>query len=286
MIFAKLIRIEHAKPQAVRLWRFARQVARHFGEDRCSRVAGALSFASILSLVPLTAVALGMLSVFPVFQSWMAAIQDFIYGNFVPASGEVVQKYLEQFAHKTGRLTALGLLFLAITSVLMMATIELAFNDIWRVRQQRKLMHRFLTYWAILTLGPFLIGVSLTLTSQLFSLPLFGGPGILRGLRGVVQQGLPAVFEVLAFLMLYMLVPNAPVKWRHALLGSVCAALLFEVAKRGFAYYVTQVPTYQTIYGAVAALPIFLIWIYLSWLVVLLGAVVAANLGGAERDRA
>jgi membrane protein len=125
-----------------------------------------------------------------------------------------------------------------------------------------------------------------TLTSQLFSLPLFGGPGILRGLRGVVQQGLPAVFEVLAFLMLYMLVPNAPVKWRHALLGSVCAALLFEVAKRGFAYYVTQVPTYQTIYGAVAALPIFLIWIYLSWLVVLLGAVVAANLGGTERDRA
>ncbi len=187
MILARLYRLEQIKPRAVRFWRFSRQVARHFGEDRCSRVAGALSFASILSLVPLTAVALGMLSVFPVFQSWMAAIQDFIYGNFVPATGEVVQKYLEQFAHKTGRLTALGLLFLAITSVLMMATIELAFNDIWRVRLQRKLLHRFLTYWAILTLGPFLIGVSLTLTSQLFSLPLFGGPGIPRGLRGVFQ---------------------------------------------------------------------------------------------------
>jgi len=104
--------------------------------------------------------------------------------------------------------------------------------------------------------------------------------------RGVFQQVLPAVFEVLAFLMLYMLVPNAPVKWRHAMLGSMCAALLFELAKRGFAYYVAQVPTYQTIYGAVAALPIFLIWIYLSWLVILLGAVVAANLGGMERDRA
>ncbi len=282
MIFARLVGLGQAKPRAVRLWRFVRQVVRRFGEDRCSRVAGALSFATILSLVPLTAVALGMLSVFPVFQSWMAAIQDFVYGNFVPASGEVVQKYLEQFAHKTGRLTALGLLFLAITAVLMMATIELAFNDIWRVRQQRKLLYRFLTYWAILTLGPFLIGVSLTLTTRLFSLPLFDGPGILRG---ALQLCLPVVFEVLTFLMLYMLVPNAPVKWRHALLGSVCAALLFELAKRGFAYYIAQVPTYQTIYGAVAALPIFLIWIYLSWLVILLGAVVAANLGETDRDR-
>jgi len=285
MIFARHIRFKQARPQAVRLWRFVRQVVSRFGEDRCSRVAGALAFTTILSLVPLTAVALGMLSVYPVFQSWMAAIQDFIYSNFVPASGDVVQQYLEQFAHKTGQLTAFGLLFLAVTAVLMMATIELAFNDIWRVRQQRKLLQRFLTYWAILTLGPFLIGVSLTLTSQLFSLPLFVGPGILRAISGVFQLGLPVVFEVLAFLMLYMLVPNTPVKWRHALLGSVCAALLFELAKRGFAYYVAQVPTYQTIYGAVAALPIFLIWIYLSWLVVLLGAVVAANLGGTGRDR-
>ncbi|OGI41669.1 MAG: hypothetical protein A2150_02960 [Candidatus Muproteobacteria bacterium RBG_16_64_11] len=285
MISARVFRLEQLKPQGARLWQFVKQVASRFGEDRCSRVAGALSFATILSLVPFTAVALGMLSVFPMFQSWMTAIQDFVYGNFVPASGEVVQKYLEEFAHKTGRLTALGLLFLAITAVLMMATIELAFNDIWRVRQQRKLMHRFLTYWAILTLGPFLIGVSLTLTSQLFSLPLFGGSDGMRAVRGVLQHGLPAVFEVLAFMMLYMLVPNAPVKWRHALLGSACAALLFELAKRGFAYYVAQVPTYQTIYGAVAVLPIFLIWIYLSWLVILLGAVVTANLGGTERGR-
>jgi membrane protein len=285
MIFAKLIRIEHAKPQAVRLWRFIRQVACHFGEDRCGRVAGALAFASILSLVPLTVVALGIFSVFPVFQTWMAAIQDFVYGNFVPASGEAVQKYIEQFTHTTGRLTIFSLLFLAMTSIMVMVTIEQAFNDIWRVRLRRKLLHRFLTYWAILTLTPLLIGASLSLTSQLFALPLFGGQGVLRGVRGVVLQSLPISFEMLAFLLLYTLVPNVPVKWRHALVGSVCAALFFETAKHGFAYYVTQVPTYQTIYGTLAALPIFLIWIYLSWLVILLGAVVAANLGGTKRDR-
>jgi len=280
------IRFESAKSWALRLGRFVRQVLRHFGEDRYSRAAAALSFASILSLVPLTVVALGVLSVFPVFQSWMGAIQDFIYGNFVPASGEAVQEYLDQFTHVAGRLTAFGLLFLAVTATLMMATIEQAFNDIWRVRERRKLLHRFLTYWAILTLGPFLIGASLSLTSQLFSLPLFGGQGMLYGTRGVILQGLPIVFEVLAFLMLYTLVPNAPVKWRHALVGSVCAAVLFELAKHGFAYYVAHVPTYQTIYGAVAALPIFLIWIYFSWLVILLGAVVTANLGDVGRDAA
>lgn len=285
MNFARLIRIEHAKPQAVRLWRFVRQVACRFGEDRCSRVAAALAFATILSLVPLTVVALGIFSIFPVFQTWMVAIQDFVYGNFVPASGEAVQKYIEQFTRTTGRLTIFSMLFLAITSIMVMVTIEQAFNDIWRVRQRRKLLHRFLTYWAILTLTPLLIGASLSLTSQLFSLPQFGGQGILRGVRGVVLQSLPIAFEMLAFLLLYTLVPNVSVKWRHALVGSVCAALLFETAKHGFAYYVTQAPTYQTVYGTVAALPIFLIWVYLSWLVILLGAVVAANLGGKERDR-
>ncbi len=272
------IRLEWIKAAVKRGGRFVREVLRRFSQDRCSRSAAALSFASILSLVPLTAVTLGVLSVFPVFQSWMTMIQDFIYGNFVPASGAAVQKYLEQFTHTTGRLTMFSLLFLAVTAILVMVTIEQAFNDIWRVRQRRKLLHRFLIYWAILTLAPFLIGVSLSLTSQLFSLPLFGGQGILHGVRGTVLQSLPVVFEVLAFYMLYTLVPNAPVKWRHALAGGLYATLLFELAKHGFTYYITHVPTYQTIYGAVAVLPIFLVWVYLSWLVILLGAVVTAQL--------
>lgn len=285
MNLAKLIHLEWLKAASVRSGRFGQLVLRRFSEDRCSRAAGALSFTSLLSLVPLTAVVFGMLSIFPVFQLWLGAIQDFVYGNFVPSSGEVVQKYLEQFSKQAGRLTAFGLLFVIVTAIMMMATIEHTFNDIWRVRQPRKLLQRFLSYWTILTLGPFLIGVSLSLTSQLFSLQMFSDRGIFHGLRGVVFKILPMLFEMLTFFLLYTLVPNAKVKFRHALTGAVCAASLFELAKHGFAYYVTNVPTYQTIYGAVAVLPIFQVWIYLSWLVILLGAVVAAQLGDGYEKR-
>ena len=153
MNLTRLIHLEWIKVATARSGRFGRVVLRRFGEDRCSRAAGALSFTSFLSIVPLTVVVFGMLSVFPVFQLWMGAIQDFVYGNFVPASGEVVQKYLEQFSKQAGRLTAFGLLFVIVTAIMMMATIEHTFNDIWRVRQPRKLLQRFLTYWTILTLG-------------------------------------------------------------------------------------------------------------------------------------
>ena len=282
MNLGRLFHYERVRATGARAGRFGRAVLRRFGEDRCSRSAGALSFTSLLSLVPLTAVVFGMLSIFPVFQLWMGAIQDFVYGNFVPSSGEVVQKYLEEFSKQAGRLTAFGLLFVIVTAIMMMATIEQTFNDIWRVRQPRKLLQRFLTYWTILTLGPFLIGVSLSLTSQLFSLQMFSDRGVFSGLRGTALQVLPMIFEMLTFFLLYTLVPNAPIKLRHALVGATCAALLFELAKYSFAYYVTNVPTYQTIYGAVAVLPIFQVWIYLSWLVILLGAVVTAQLNDRQ----
>ncbi len=266
------------KPFALKLWRFTLLVGWRFDEDRCMRVAGALSFTSVLALVPLTAVALAVLSVFPVFQSWMATIQDFIYSNFVPAFGEVVQKYMQQFTHKAGRLTAFGLLFLTITAILLMSTIEQAFNDIWRVKTARRPLHRFLIYWAILTLGPLLIGLSLSLTSALFSLPLFSGRGLFHGVRGVLLLSLPFFLELSAFLLLYSVVPNVAVKWRHALVGSVFAAVLFEIAQHSFGFFVYNLASYQTVYGAVAALPVFLLWIYLSWVVILLGAVVTASL--------
>src|SRR4030066_153518 len=146
------------------LGQFIVQVAKRFEQDRCQRVAGALSFTTVLAIVPLTAVMLAVLSLAPGFSSWMTVIQDFIYSNFVPAAGEVVQKYLTQFAGKAGRLTVFVLLFLSATAILLMATIEQAFNDIWRTANTRKLLYRFLVYWALLTLGPVLGVVSLTVT--------------------------------------------------------------------------------------------------------------------------
>jgi membrane protein len=256
---------------------FTLQVAKRFEQDRCQRVAGALSFTTVLAIVPLTAVMLAVLSLAPGFSAWMNVIQDFIYSNFVPASGEVVQKYLTQFAGKAGRLTAVGLLFLMITAIMLMATIEQAFNDIWRTANTRKLLYRFLVYWALLTLGPILVAGSLTLTSKFFTLPFLGRAEV-TFLRDVLDVVLPLAFEFGAVVLLYTVVPNVPVLWRNALAGGLFAAMLLETAKYLFAASMKTFTSYQIIYGAIAALPIFLVWIYISWVIILLGAIVTATL--------
>ena len=261
------------------LWLFARQVVKRFEHDRCQRVAGALSFTTTLAIVPLTAVMLAVLSFAPGFSAWMNVLQDFIYSNFVPAAGEAVQKYLTQFASKAGRLTAVGLVFLGATAILLMATIEQALNDIWRVANTRKLLYRFLAYWALLTFGPILVAGSLTLTSKLFTLPFLGRAEVTL-LREVLDVVLPLAFEFGAVVLLYTVVPNVQVLWRNALAGGLFAAVLMEVAKYLFAAAMKYFTTYQIIYGAIAVLPIFLVWIYISWVIILLGAIVPATLNG------
>lgn len=262
---------------AAELWRFVLLVRRRFTRDRCSRVAGALAFTTVLALVPLTAVGFAVLSAFPVFERWMTAINDFVYGNFVPAAGDVVSRYLQQFAANAARLTVWGLAFVFVTAVMLIGTIEKAFNDIWHVRRQRKLGRRITAYWAVLTLGPVLLGMSLTLTSYLGSLAPFQQAAA-GEVRAALLRAVPVLFEFAAFVLVYTVVPNCAVRLRHAVLGAVVATLLFEFAKRGFGGFVTSFSTYRAIYGAVAALPVFLIWIYLSWVITLLGAQVAAAL--------
>ena len=263
------------------LWLFVRQVARRFEQDRCQRVAGALSFTTVLAIGPLTAVMLAVLSLAPGFSALMGVLQDFIYSNFVPAAGEVAQKYLTQVASKAGRLTAVGLLFLGVTAIMLMATIDQAFNDIWRVVNTRKLLHRFLAYWALLTLGPILVAASLSLTTKFFTSP-FLGHAEATILRDVVNVVLPLVFEFGAVVLLYTVVPNVTVLWRNALAGGLFAAVLLEAAKYLFAAAMKYFTTYQIIYGAIAALPVFLVWIYISWVIVLLGAIVAATLNDRQ----
>jgi membrane protein len=260
------------------LARFAATVGRRYVKDRCPRVAGALAFTTLLAIVPLTAVGFAVLSIFPVFESWMAMVQAFIYGNFVPASGEVVTRYLQQFAANAGRLTVWGLLFLLFTAVMLIATIEHAFNDIWHVRRQRKLARRLVSYGALIALGPVLMGLSLSITSYFSSLPLFAPDRPVRGIRPRMLGVTPVAFEWATFLLLYIVVPNCRVRFRHAVVGAVVATVLFELAKRGFSAFVVSFPTYRAIYGAVAALPVFLIWIYLSWVITLLGAEITAAL--------
>lgn len=266
--------------------RLLRWVAQRFREDRCMRVAGALSFTTLLALVPLTAVTFAAFSRFEIFESWMLTAQEFIYSNFVPAAGETVNRYLRKFAANADRLTVWGLLFLALTSLMVMATIERIFNDIWHVPHSRRRLHRYLAYIALLLLGPVLIGISLSSTSYLISLPLFSPRASLGGLKIYLLVLTPIVFELLAFWALYVIVPNYRVRLRHGLIGSVFATAMFEIAKRGFAFFVTHSSTYKTVYGAVAALPVFLIWIYLTWVIILAGAVMTATLPEWKRPQA
>lgn len=267
-------------------FRLLRWVGQRFREDRCTRVAGALSFTTLLALVPLTAVTFAIFSRFEIFEAWMTTAQEFIYGNFVPAAGEAVSRYLQKFAANAGKLTIWGLLFLFLTSLMLMATIERVFNDIWHVPHTRKRLHRYLSYGALLVLGPMLIGISLSSTSYLVSLPLFSRDAPLGGLKIFLLAAAPVIFEWLAFWALYVVVPNYRVRLRHGLIGSLFATLMFEIAKRGFAFFVTHFANYKAIYGAIAALPVFLIWIYLSWTIILAGAVLTATLPEWRRPQA
>ncbi len=261
-----------------RIHPFLLLVRRRFKEDRCVQFAASLTYTTLLALVPIVTIALTVLSAFPVFTDQMTQLKVFILSNFVPISaGKIISVYMQQFSQKAAHLTALGIGLLAVTAFVLMLTIDHAFDVIWRVRRKRPLLRRFLIYWAALTLGPLLIGASLSLTSYLVSLPL----GLTKGVPVVGMVTLkivPVVLTILAFALLYRMVPSRPVLPLHALVGGVVAGIAFELMKKVFALYVTHFPTYTLVYGAFASVPLFLIWIYLSWLVVLSGAVIAAAL--------
>jgi membrane protein len=249
---------------------FVRHLSAGFCADRCLVAAAGLSYGTLLSLVPLMTVAFAVLAAFPVFQAFASDIQDFIFKNFVPAFGELVETHLRQFVDQAKGLTAVGVVFLIFAALLLMAEIERALNDIWHVRRRRRALSSFLVYWAVLSLGPVLIGISLAMTSYLVSLPFFSHTAGLSA-KTWMFRAMPFVLSTLAFTLLYTVVPNRNVPLRHAVVGAVLAAILFEIANRGFAFYVTHFPAYQVVYGALAAIPVFLLWIYVSWVVILLG---------------
>ncbi len=261
---------------------FIRFVSRRFEEDRCTFIASALTLTSLLALVPLMAVALAIFSAFPEFTQLVVEVQNFLFKNFVPDSGAVVQKYLLEFVAQAQQLQLFGIVFVIGAALLLMATIDSAFNTIWRVQKKRPWIRIFLLYWAVLTLGPILVGLSVGLTSYFTSLPVISDAAHQVG--GLRRTFLPFLLTGTFLALTYAMVPNCRVKIRHALWGGVIAALLFEVSKRGFAFYITTVPTYKHIFGALATVPIFFIWVYLSWIVVLFGAEIAHGLSVYRSD--
>ena len=259
------------RPIGIEFRSFFAYVWKGFREDRCVFSAGQLSYTTLLAIVPLLAVCFSMLAAFPVFDSVREQIQSFILQNFVPAVGAVVQEHLQGFIDKASKLTAPGIGFLILTALMLMTSADRILNQIFKVRTRRSRVHGFLVYWAVLTLGPLLMGISIALSSYLVSLPLIAeatGETVRRPLLAL----LPFLAATGAFALLFALVPNRKVPLRCALAGGVVAALLFEGAKKGFALYVTNFPTYEAIYGALASVPIFLVWLYVTWLVILFGA--------------
>lgn len=265
-----------------RMLHFVRFLWQRFVDDKCFETAGALSYTTLFALVPLTAAVFGILAAFPVFAEWRDSVSAFVFRNFVPAAGDVVQRYLLDFAGKASKLTAVGVVGLLVSALMMMRSIEDRFNRIWRVPAGRKGMARFLVYWAVLTLTPILLVAGLAVTSYLFALPLLQQAAGGAYLKQRALELLPPAITWVALLGMYVVIPNRNVRWRHAAAGALVAAVLFEFAKAGFALYVRSVPSYQQIYGALAVVPIFLVWVYLSWAIVLLGASLAASLSAFE----
>ncbi|MBC7943746.1 MAG: YihY family inner membrane protein [Burkholderiales bacterium] len=257
---------------------FIRLVFTRFIEERCPQIAGSLTFTALLALVPLITIALTVIAAFPVFNELSVQIKIFILSNLVPDSaGRVITVYMQQFADNAAKLTAVGIVFLAVTSIMLMMTIDRALNTIWRVKRPRSVLSSVLIYWMVLTIGPVLIGASLSLTSWILSISM-GVVGEVPGANVALLKLVPIALTSLAFALIFLAIPNRRVRLLDALIGGVVAGLAFEAMKRGFAFYITQVPTYTLVYGTFASFPIFLVWIYLSWLVVLFGAVISAVL--------
>lgn len=255
-----------------------RLIYRRFHADGCVQVAASLTYTTLLALVPIFTIAVTVLSALPVFGEMMTQVKIFLLTTMLPESaGKIISVYMMQFSEQAARLTALGIALLAVTAFMLMVTIEHAFNVIWRARRPRPWLQRFLLYWAVLTLGPLLLGASLSLTSYLVSLSL-GWVGEIPVLRRLPLGLTPWLLTSAALTLLYLAVPNRTVKPAHALVAGVVAGLAFELMKKLFAWYLTAFPTYTLVYGAFATLPIFLVWIYLSWLTILFGAVLAAAL--------
>jgi membrane protein len=260
------------------LLEFCLALARRFRDDRGIQTAGSLTFTTLLALVPLVTVAVALSTAFPVFDQAMEALKGYVSGQLLPEGGVKVTQQFSAFAAKAGRLTAIGIAFLAVTALMLILTVDEVMNRIFRVQRRRGLAQRLLMYWAVLSLGPLLIGASLSMTSFLVgsSLGYLDLGWLTRGVLGLM----PFFFTCAALALLYLVVPFRRIDVRHALIGAVVAGLLFEAAKRGFALYIANFPTYTLIYGAFAAVPIFLLWLYLSWVVVLFGATLTAMLPG------
>jgi membrane protein len=264
------------------LWRF---MQRRLSEEQVPQVAGSLTFTTVLAVVPVMTIAFAIFTTFPLFNTFRDALEAYFVQSLMPRGvTNTILDNLSLFAAKANRLSAVGAVTLVLTAIMMFAIVDRSLNRIWRVKTPRSFTQSLIVYWAIMTLGPLLIGASLSLTT------------LVSPVASTLAQQLPWMGTVAAisvslmlmtmfFGLLYLIVPNRLVDWCDALIGGLVAAIAFEMTNRGFAFFITKFPSYRVIYGALAAVPIFLVWVYLFWLITLLGAVLAVALPVVKHER-
>lgn len=256
---------------------FLRYVGGRFRDDRGLRMAAGLSYTSLLAIVPLTAIAFSMLAAFPVFGDVQSAIQDAIFANLMPDSASNIQEHFNTFVSNTTSLNAVGIVALALTAVLLLGTIEADMNAIFRVARPRALAPRLLVFWALLTLGPMLLGASLSLATYFYAATNWLGIDESGGVLAFFGTFLPTLMMIALLSVFYIIIPNRPVGFTAGIIGGLFAGISFTLLRKLFGWYIITFPTYQNIYGALSVVPIFLVWMYLSWLVVLIGATLTAS---------
>ncbi len=256
-----------------------------FLDDKCFETSGALSYTTLVSLVPLTVAVLAMFAAFPMFEEARDTLINFVFSNFVPAAGETVQKALLDFASNARKLTGISILVMLFSAVSMMNSIEDRLNRIWQVRQHRPWGPRLLLYWAALTLGPVLVVGGIAVTSYVAAVPMLRNAGDELGIGQELLKAMPFVVTFLTLWLMYTTIPNRRVNKQHTAIGALLGAILFELARWGFTHYVRNAQNYQQIYGALAIIPLLLLWIYLSWVIVILCASVAASISAFEYQK-
>jgi len=263
---------------------FAMYSLRRFGADGCFAASGALSYTTLVSLVPLAVIAFGSLAVFPIFSQVHDELVALVFRNLVPSIGEQAAWWFRAFTSSAAQTTAIGVAGIAATGILLLATVEDQLNLIWRITAPRPWVQRILAYWTLITLGPLLIGISLSLSTYFeiaarqVGLEQQAAAWFASSWLHSLARVVPALLEFIALTLLYCLIPNCAVRWRDGALGALIATVAIEILKVGFSIYISASSFYQTVYGALAIIPIFLLWMYISWMAVLLGAVVAAAL--------
>ena len=256
---------------------FFRFLWKRFLADNLFQAAGALSYTTVFALVPLSMVVFGVLSAFPVFDRWSDQLSDYIFSNFVPTSARAVETYLRQFSSNVGQLTAAGTVALVASLLITLGSVESSFNRIWRVTTPRPKVSRFLVYWTVFTLGAIVAATSLALSTRFFSLAIFE-TGAGRWLEHVLLGIAPMFIELLAFAAIYRVVPHRTVQWRHAVAGALLAVLSFVGVKWGLSTFIGNFGAYGKVYGTLAFIPIFMVWIFLGWVAILFGASFASSI--------